>query len=87
MMLIAERKQASRKEFDVLLGDMGGQIKLLSATMIQCIQKMSVGNLRGQAPDNTVPDEMREEAGTATSWRRSPKNREEYLWCALSMVL
>jgi hypothetical protein len=79
MILIAERKQASRKEFDVLLSDIGGQIKLLSATMIICIQKMNVGNLRGQAPDNTVPDEMREEAGTATSPRRSTKNREEYL--------
>jgi hypothetical protein len=68
MILIAERKS-----------DMGGQIKLLSATMIHCIQKMNVGNLRGQAPDNTVPDEMREEASTVASPRRSTKNGEEYL--------
>jgi hypothetical protein len=69
MILIAERKQASRKEFDVLLSDMGGQIKILSTTMIHCIQKTNVGSLRGQAPANDVPDES----------AISTKNGEEHL--------
>ena len=67
MILIAEMKEASRKEFDVLLSDLGRLIKILSNTMLHCIQNMDVGTLRGQAPADNVPDERREEAGTATS--------------------
>jgi hypothetical protein len=78
MILIAEMKQARRKEFDVLLSDLGGQIKILSTTMIHCIQKMNVGTLGGQAPADNVPAERREEAGTATS-ATSTKNREEHV--------
>jgi hypothetical protein len=78
MILIAERKQASRREFDVLLSDLRGLIKMLSTTMIHCIQKMDVGTLRGQAPADNVPDERREEAGAVTS-ATSTKNREEHL--------
>jgi hypothetical protein len=81
MILLAERKQASRKEFDVLLEDMGGKIKILSTTMIHCIQKLNVGNLRGQAPTDNVPDE---EAGTTTTRPAEPsasstKSGEEHL--------
>jgi hypothetical protein len=82
MILIAERKQASRKEFDVLLEEMEGAIKMLSTTMIHCIQKMYVGNLRGQAP--AVPDEKADTTTTRPakvkkSSERGTKNGEEYL--------
>jgi hypothetical protein len=43
MMLMAERKKASMREFDVLLEDIRGKIM-----MIYCIQKEAVGTLRSQ---------------------------------------
>jgi hypothetical protein len=79
MILIAERKQASRKEFDVLLEDLAGAIKMLSTTMIHCIQVMYVGNLRGgQAPP--IPDEKADTTTAKKSSASSSKNNgDEYL--------
>jgi hypothetical protein len=64
--MTAERRQTSRTEFDALLKDMRGKIKILSATMIHCIQKLNVGSLRGQDPPDDIPEEWREEAGIPT---------------------
>jgi hypothetical protein len=85
-MLMAERKRASRKEFDVFLEDIRGKIKMLSSTMIYCIQKEAVGTLRSKAPtDDDIPDG----AGTTTmamlkaeakmSSANSTKKGEQYL--------
>jgi hypothetical protein len=64
--MTAERRQTSRTEFDALLKDMRGKIKILSATMIHCIQKLNVGSLRGQDPPDDILEEWREEAGIPT---------------------
>jgi hypothetical protein len=52
--MTAERRETSRTEFDALLKDMRGMIKMLSTTMLNCIKKQNVGTLRGQKP----PKEM-----------------------------
>jgi hypothetical protein len=80
MKVIVEKEQASRKEFDVVLEEMEGAIKILTATMIHCIQKMYVGNLRGQAlPDEKADTTTTRPAKVKKSSASSTKNGEEYL--------
>jgi hypothetical protein len=66
--MTAEAKNNNRIEFDEMLKDMRGKIKILSAVMIHCVQKGFVGTLRGENVPNDIPEEWHKEAGT-TKWQ------------------
>jgi hypothetical protein len=77
--MTAERKESSRVEFDILLTDMQGKIKILNATMIRLIQSGMVGTLRGaDVPPEEIPEEWHKEAGTCSNWEADLAKGEKY---------